>query len=241
MRTWIIAAGIMAAGIVLGCALLGQAALEVQQSKRSVIVKGLAERDVESNLAIWPLKFVATGSDIRALQEEMARNQHQVMEFLTRRGFEAAEIRLSPLKVKDLLAQEYRQQTSLDYRYILEAQVVLKTNKVTLAEETSRMLSSLVEQGVALEGGRGPEFLFTDITEVKPDMLTEATRNAREAAKRFAEDSGSQVGPIRTANQGVFTVLSEDGREENRYDQQEPSSLRKKLRVVVTVEYGLVD
>jgi hypothetical protein len=79
-------------------------------------------------------------------------------------------------------------------------------------------------------------------------MITEATRNARASADRFAADSGSQVGSIRAANQGVFSISaanagSETGPDEDGpqgIDAQADASLMKKVRVVATVDYYLV-
>jgi len=91
--------------------------------------------------------------------------------------------------------------------------------------------------------------VFNGLNALKPDMITEATKNARASADRFAADSGSQVGSIRSANQGVFSISAADagsgmapGEEGGGGGQAEnpDASIMKKVRVVSTVDYYLV-
>ncbi len=91
----------------------------------------------------------------------------------------------------------------------------------------------LVKQGIVLANsyGRGTEFLFTGLNRIKPAMIAEATKNARKAAEQFAQDSGSKVGSIRKARQGLFTIRNRDMN----------SPDLKIVRVVTTVEYFLKD
>jgi hypothetical protein len=104
----------------------------------------------------------------------------------------------------------------------------------------------LLQKGIVLNSnpGQGPTYKFTGLNSIKPDMITEATRNARAAADRFAQDSGSKVGSIRQANQGVFSILpadqgSDTGEVGGGGDFAADSSLMKSVRVVTTVQYYL--
>ena len=99
--------------------------------------------------------------------------------------------------------------------------------------EAMRNLAELGKQQIAVSGeeyGR-PEFLFTGLNAIKPAMIEEATRNAREVAEKFARDADSRLGTIRTASQGLFSIQDRDAN----------SPHIKRVRVVSTVEYSLVD
>jgi hypothetical protein len=101
-------------------------------------------------------------------------------------------------------------------------------------------VDELVQAGVVLTSGQeygpgGPVFIFRGLNTLKPEMLAEATARAREAAQEFAASSGSEVGKIRRANQGVFQILPRDPAP----GQQEQHQLHKTVRVVSTIEYLL--
>ena len=89
------------------------------------------------------------------------------------------------------------------------------------------------------DGGfnEGPNYLFDDINALKPSMIAEATKNARMAAEQFARDSGSKLGGILRANQGVFEILPRDKAPMLQQDKQ----IDKTVRVVATLDYALVD
>ncbi len=169
------------------------------------------------------------------------------------RGFSPQEITVGQIQVTDKQANEYGGNAS-GPRYIVQQTVTVQSTDVDKVERAGERTAELVHAGIAVGGqdfGQGGiRYLFTGLNALKPDMITEATRNARASADRFAADSGSQVGPIRDANQGVFTITSVNvgsqsasgttsgshhGRSECRR-----RSIMKKVRVVATVDYYLV-
>jgi hypothetical protein len=116
---------------------------------------------------------------------------------------------------------------------------MVRSTDVERIEATSQRVSELIEAGVVLssEGGAGPYYLFTRLNDVKPEMIGEATRRAREGAEQFAADSGSRVGGIRRASQGLFQILARD----DAPSIMEQRQIRKTVRVVSTIDYVLVD
>lgn len=220
-------------GVALAGWFVGQALYQVKASQRYVTVKGLAEREVAADLAIWPLNFNQTGNDLSKLQGRLDADRRQIKAFLGRLGFAAGEISESPPRITDYYAQGYTGNRLPPYRYKAEASVTLTTPKVQAAKKAMELSGDLVKQGVVLahDYGRGVDFLFTGLNQIKPAMIAAATKNARAAAEQFARDSGSQVGGIRTARQGLFTIRNRDP---NTPD-------RKIVRVVSTVQYFLVE
>lgn len=201
-----------------------------------VTVKGLAERDVKSDMAVWPMAYTETGNNLPELQNVMETRGKQVEAFLKKHGLTEAEITKSQFNVQDLLAQSYRQGNVSDNRYILTQTYMVRTENVDALEKAAQDIGDLIKQGVVLsQGGEGPTYLFTKLNDVKPDMIAQATQNAREAADQFAADSGTEVGGIRRAYQGVFQIQPRD----DTYVVSAAQQIYKKVRVVSTLDFYL--
>ena len=233
------AALILGLGIAAGGYLAGNGLVKSRLGDRSVSVKGLSEREVKADLALWALRFVVTGNDLAETQAEVKRNAEAVNNFLKSHGFSDDEIELQAPQVTDRLAQMYSS-GQFDTRFIIAQQLVLRSTDVDKVAAANRDSSALVEQGVVLSNEYGPvrpSYLFTRIADVKPEMLEEATLRAREAAETFAADSGARLGGIRRAWQGQFSIQPRD----EIPGAQETEQIAKTVRVVSTIEYLLVD
>ena len=233
------AALVLGLGIALGGYLAGDGLVKSRLGDRSISVKGLSEREVKADLALWALRFVVTGNELGTTQAEVKRNAAIVTGFLEKHGFSDEEIELQAPQVTDRLAQMYSS-GQFDTRFIIAQQIVLRSTDVDKVAAANRDSSALVEQGVVLSNEYGPvrpSYLFTGIADIKPEMLEEATVRAREAAETFAADSGSRLGGIRRAWQGQFSILPRD----DTPGAQESEQIMKTVRVVSTVDYLLVD
>jgi hypothetical protein len=233
-----LAALLLATGITAGGYLIGRGFRESRAGERFVSVKGLAEREVKADLAVWPLRFVATSNNLAEAQAKIAADTGQIIAFFgaSRIGRDAIEVR--SLEVTDLLAQPFRS-GPVESRFIVAQTLAIRSAEVDRIAQTSQRLGELVEAGVVLstEGQQGPFYLFTRLNDVKPPMIAEATRNARAAAEQFAADSGSRIGGIRRASQGLFQILPRD----EAPGADEAKQIDKRVRVVSTVDYSVVD
>lgn len=202
---------------------------------RHVEVKGLAEREVPADLVIWPLTFSAVANDLTVLQAELERSSALVREFLQTRGIDAGNVSIAPPRITDYQSQGYGRENMPENRFSANQTITVRSPAVATVREAMAATGELLNRNVLLAQTWGPgtetRFLFEGLNDIKPEMIAEATRNARAAAGQFAQDSGSTVGAIRQARQGFFTVEDRD-----------PSSPDvKKVRVVTTVDYYLVD
>jgi len=220
----------IAIALVISSLFISYAIGEFGSPDRFVEVKGLAEREVPADLAIWPIGYSLTGADLEELRRRLDRADESVIAFLKLNGFSDDEITRSPPRVTDRWLNSYDNQRPTE-RYAAERTLTLRTAQVDAARAAMGDAAELISQGVPLtpNWGSAVEFLFTSLDEIKPGMIADATADARRAANQFAEDSGSRVGAIRTARQGYFTISERD-----------PSSPHVKLvRVVTTIDYDL--
>jgi hypothetical protein len=231
-------AWILGVSLVIGLSslgyLLGKAALDYKQLERTVKVKGLSEREYRADIVLWPIEFTSAGNDLSQLYDVVEKNSAKIQAFLIERGINADEISASSPVITDKSAQQYGNGVRAEFRYLAQQKLTVYSEQIDRVRGMMGQLSELGKQGIVF-GGSGyqaqPQYLFTRLNQVKPDMIEEATRNARAVAKKFASDSQSQLGKIRRASQGQFSISSRD--------RNNPHI--KKVRVVSTVEYYLSD
>ncbi|MGH8251532.1 MAG: SIMPL domain-containing protein [Steroidobacteraceae bacterium] len=233
-RSIMVLGAFLLAGLAALGWLAGRAALEVKSLERTVVVKGLSEREMPADVAIWPLTFQEANNDLNALFESIQRKSALIVEFLAKHGIAREAITVSAPAVNDLHAQSYGDKSNILYRYTANSTVTLYSNDVEAVRKAMKDVITLGKQGVALSGEgyqSQTQFEFSGLSKLKPGMIEEATKNARSVAEKFAADSDSRLGKIRSAQQGQFSI-------ENR-DSTTPHI--KKVRVVSTVEYYLAD
>ncbi|MGY6276584.1 SIMPL domain-containing protein [Methylomonas sp. MgM2] len=214
--------------------LLSGAVVKVKEYERSVTVKGLSEREYDADIVIWPILFTAASNDLGDLYSNIEKNTKEIKDFLKSKGIDQAEITVSIPAITDKLARQFGDTERAEFRYTAVQTVTVYSKNINLIREAMNSLSELGKNGIAFSGEdyqAKTEYLFTRLNSVKPEMIEEATRNAREVAGKFASDSNSTLGKIKTASQGQFSI-------EDR-DKNNPHI--KKVRVVSTVEYYLSD
>jgi len=229
----------LALGLAVGGAFVGAGFRAARSTDRYVTVKGAVERDVEANLALWPLQLVTAANVLGEAQAESRRRVELARSFLAANGIPAEQVTVQGFKVTDTEANPYQSGTTAN-RFIITQTLMVRSEDPNAVLAASQRIGDLVDQGVVLISGEeygpgGPTFLFTGLNDLKPAMLAEATTRAKEAASEFASASGSRVGSIRRANQGVFEILPRDPVP----GQSEQNQLRKTVRVVATFEYLL--
>lgn len=231
-RSWV-AAAVLAAGMVAGSAILASSLIEFRAMERVVQVKGLSEREVAADTVIWPIKFNDVDNNLTTLVANVERKNEQIQAFLKLQGFSQKEITVAVPQIVDRQAGYYDPNAN-QMRYTASSTVTVYSTNVDLVHQAMAKLLELSKTGIAIAGqdyDTKPEFIFSGLNELKPDMIAEATRNAREVATKFAADSDSKLGKIKTASQGQFSITDRDSN----------TPYIKKVRVVATVDYYLSD
>ncbi|RLA20649.1 MAG: hypothetical protein DRQ62_10315 [Gammaproteobacteria bacterium] len=213
--------------------LLANAAVKVKEYERSVTAKGLSEREYTADIIIWPIQFTAANNDLSQLYKLVDASSLKIKQFLLKKGIKEKEISFSSPVITDKSAQQYGN-AKAEFRYAAMQTVTVYSEDIKRVREMMNSLSELGRSGIAFTGNNyqsQTKYIFTRLNEVKPEMIEEATKQARVVAQKFAADSQSKLGKIRKASQGQFSISARD--------QNNPHI--KKVRVVSTVEYYLSD
>jgi hypothetical protein len=225
---------IFAAAIILASVILKQGIVEFKTLDRSVSVKGLAEKEVMANTVIWPINYSLAGNDLTALIGELETKNQAVRAFLALHGFADDEVSVAPPNVADKLAQPYAQLEKGQMRYFVMSSITVYSHEPEKVRHALTKVTQLAKQGIAISSDRYDakvQYIFTGLNDIKPEMIQQATEKAREVAQKFASDSNSTLGKIKSARQGQFSISDRDSN----------SPHIKRVRVVSSLEYYLVD
>jgi uncharacterized protein len=234
----ILPASLLAVGIALGGYLAGQSLVQSRLGYRTVTVKGLAEREVKADVGFWPLRFLASGDTLEIARMRLEESQSKVNGFLTANGFSEADIQIQNIMVEDRIANFGGMAPPADARFVLTIDLIVKSKNVDQIAQSARKIGDLLKQGIVFANdsySAGPSYVFTGVNSLKGEMLTDATKRAKEAADKFALESGAIVGDIQSANQGVIDISPSVEIPNDRPEKQ----IMKKVRVVTTITYFL--
>jgi uncharacterized protein len=246
-RTQIFAALIVGICLLVGLSaggyFIGKGCARFKSDIRTVTVKGLVEKVVRADQAVWVLRFIKASEDLKDAHSRISSDRETAFAFLKKHGFRDGEIRLQPTRTIDKLAREFGQSQGTEkFRYIVTSSLVVTTDNIDLVTKALGATEELLKNGVVLDGQQdnsaNPRYVITKFNELRPQLLADATKNARLTAQQFASDSGARVGAIRSANQGAIQIFGSDGNDESA-PYSPTSTPEKKIRVVSTFEFEL--
>lgn len=231
MKNLRIEAAILAVGLALLGIFIYNGINSLAKRDRVVSVRGLAEKEVKADRVIWPLVYKTAGDDIQEMNSQLTRAGRVITTFLKENGVKSADISLGAPQVNDLWANEYSSNMAKS-RYTAQLVVTVSSANVDLVRRLIPRTGELISRGVPVapnDYDSRVQFDFTSLNKIKPQMIEQATKNARQAAEKFAKDSESRLGKIKSAQQGLFSI---DDRDSN-------TPYIKEVRVVTTVDYYL--
>lgn len=221
-------------GLALGGFFISNSLVKAKAYDRTVAVKGLSEREVTADIAVWPIDITVTGNNLQTIKREIESQKSEVANFFTEQGFTSDEFSIGITSIQDAKADIYSSTQYREFRYIAKSDFTIRTPDISKLQKALSASLELVSKGILISSKndwRPIEYSFTGLNDIKPMMIEEATNNAREVAEKFAQDSNSQVGKIMRANQGLFSISDRD--------QNTPQI--KIVRVVSTIVYQLQD
>ncbi len=227
---------ILGVSVIIGLSslgyLLGNSFIETKKLDRTIVVKGLSEKEVLSDKVVFPISFKVVGNDLKDIYEQLKSDNQKIITFLITNGLNKNEISISSPNIEDKVLYQYENNKST-FRYIATQTITIYSPKVEIVYNLNAKIGELVKDDVAISGINQyeVEYSYTKLNSIKPKMIEDATKNARDVAEKFAKDSKSSLGKIKRANQGQFAISDRDIH----------NPQIKKVRVVSTVEYYLVD
>jgi len=194
---------------------------------RAVTVKGLSQRTVQADYVVWPLKFSVSGNDLAALSSQLNKVEKTARQFFLDKGFKVEDMSMSNVEVENNWANYYEHRP--EYNYTISRSLIISTADVERVVNHQGCQAELLAQGVILNSyAWNTNYQYNGLSDLKPEMIEEATKNARAVAQKFADDAQCSLGSIRNASQGQFSV-----------DNDENQPWIKHVRVVTTVDYYL--
>jgi hypothetical protein len=232
------AVAIFAIGLTTSGYVLGDGLRRAKMAERTVTVRGVSERNVTADLATWTVNFSHQGTDLAPVQGSVDAQAHAVRAFFQNAGFRPDDIADSDISLSREQPTDSDGKPVGPQRLVVRRVIQLRTNDVMKARAAYARQSELLRDGVELSGSN-ISYTFTRLNDLKPGMIAEADHNARQSAEQFARDSGAEVGRIKTASQGYFSIGARDGEECDDCGSTGGSSPFQKVRVVTTIDYDL--
>lgn len=227
MNKPILSSFILAVGVALAGMFVYLGIHQMASKDRAVVVKGLSTRDVQADYVVWPMNFELRGNDISSLYGDLGKVELTARQFFVDRGFKESEMSRGNISIDDNWSSYYG--TRPEFHYTLRTSLIISTPDIERVIANQGCQSELLKKGVILQSNDwNTDFQYNGLSELKPEMVQEATKNARQVAMKFAEDAQCHLGSIKQANQGQFSVES---------DTYQPWI--KHVRVVTTVSYFL--
>ena len=228
-RVLLSATAIGAIGIMLGGWFAGSGLVRMKEAERSVTVRGLSERNVRADQASWTLAYSASAGDLSSAQAAIEADTVSIRAYFRDLGFPADSLTTGGVSVSSFANDGVP-------TFTVSQRLQFRTTDIARAQQAVARQFELIRRGVGLAEGSTMRYNFTGLEGIKPAMIAEATRDARRSAQQFANDSGTDVGPIKSATQGYFEITARDGASEDYGVTDTPD---KRVRVVTTVEFSL--
>lgn len=224
---------IISAAVVLSSLILSLGMGKIMHTERTVSVRGLAEKEVDADLAVWKLSFSIGSNNMKELQNQILRETDLAKTFLENHQLTQADYTVLSPEITDATVSMYSDPEHRSFDYVGKQTILIRSGNVQAVKSAAQDTIQLLGQGVSVSSDWDGkvQYYFNGLNEIKPEMIAEATENAHKAAEQFAHDSNSKVGKIQTASQGLFSI--EDAAPGLEY--------KKNVRVVTTVVYFLVD
>lgn len=224
---------VICAAVLISSVVLALGMGNIMKSERTVTVRGLAEREVDADMAVWKLSFSVGSNNLKQLQEAIINDTETIKAFLESHDLTSADYTVKSPEITDATVSMYSNPENRSFDYVAKQTILIRSSNVTAVKNAAQDTISLIGKGVSVSSDWDAkvEYYFNGLNEIKPEMIAEATKNARSAAEQFAHDSNSKVGKIKNATQGLFSI--EDAAPGLEY--------RKNVRVVTTVVYELAD
>jgi len=237
---WLIIFGLtLPLAVVFSTNLARRSFEKVQLRDQVISVKGYAEHDIVSDRATWSASVTQRDPVLAEGYARLEKSRTALMQYLNDHGFPADKVDLNPVSVEIVYKRDDKgNRTNVIEYYSLSQWLGVSSGEVQKVAKTARESSSLIKDGIELTS-MAPQYIYTKLNELKLQMLGDASDNARQRATLLVQHGGAKLGPMRSANQGVFQITPAFSTEVSGSGENDTGSINKVIKAVVTQEYAI--
>ena len=241
MNRNIIAIAIASLGFVIGFALLGNAIKNRNQSENTISVTGLGTKKFTSDLIAWSGNFSRNSFELKSAYDELANDKKIIENYLVSKGIPKNEMVFSAVDIQ----KQFRSFTDSNgtYQqgefagYNLTQSVSIQSKEVGKIESISRNITEIINRGIEFTSS-SPQYFYTKLSDVKQEMIANATKDAKERAEKIAENAGSDLGNLKKASMGVIQITAPNSNEDYSYGgTYNTASKDKEATITIKLEY----
>ncbi len=236
-QPWYGVAAILSLGLIVSALIGGRALEKMRSATDGVTVKGVAEKDITSDLATWRGQISVRADDPVDGYDKIQKHLTTTMNFLLQHGVTGEAIEEGTINASAHYKRDAKGHTTSEIEsHTLTQTFTVTTTDVALAKRLAKESTQLIRQGIAFRS-YPPSFYYTKLEDLKLDLLERAADNAKLRAERLARSSGNRVANIISASQGIFQITQPNSTETASWGMYDTSTIEKKVRAVVTMRY----
>lgn len=234
---------IISLAILLTAMILSNAFINRNKTSKTISVTGLGRKDFVSDLIVWSGSFTQKNMSLKEAYASLDKDRENIRRYLQSKGIKSENIIFSSVEISKLFDEVYdangRKIKSVFEGYSLKQNVQIESNEVDKIENISRQVSELINSGVEFYSEK-PEYYYTQLGQLKIEMIAEATKDAYTRAQKIAQNAGGKVGSLKNANQGIFQIVAQNSNEDYSWGGSfNTSSKKKTATITMKLEYEI--
>ena len=229
----------LCAGIIIGTFIISKTVEQVKFQNQRITVKGYAERTITSDIASWRGQITTRSTELVTAYDNLQADLNKVLSYLEQKGISRDDMDIASV----ITSIQYKRTangmtTNIVEGYNLVQPLSITSSNIEQIAEIANEITVLIQQGVEFDSFP-PQYFYTKLDDMKIELLGEATKNAYMRAEQLAENSGSKVGSLKYASQGVFQITPVYSTQVSDYGTYDTSTIEKSVKAVVTIEYSI--
>lgn len=230
----------LAAGTITSTIILSKGFMQIKKFTNEVIsVTGSAEKKIVSDYSVWVAAFTRRDPQMTVAFKKLGDDLEKVKKYLLSKKIKEEEIIVSQIETKVLYKKSEKGYNTNDVEgYSLYQEIEIRSHDVKKVDNIARQATELINQGIQFISG-APKYFYTKLAELKIEMLSKATENAKERAKSMADSTNNKIGLMRSAKMGIFQITPVNSYDVSWYGNNDTSSYDKKVTAVVNATFAI--
>lgn len=226
-------------GLVVSSLVLGLSYTNKKSGDEAVTVTGSARKRIKSDLVLWSAGVSYQSPQLSEAYRQLSENIPNIKKYLISKGIAENQITVSAISSTTLHGRDANGNESSEITgYSLRQEVAVRSNDVDRIALVAREATELINQGILLESSP-PKFFYTELGDLKIEMLGEAANDAKLRAERIAASTGNKIGTVRSARMGVMQITAADSTEVSDYGINDTSTIDKDVTAVVNISFAV--